>query len=490
MNENNHHKKKILLVYPGRLGLEYAELPLSILYLGAYLEAHGIPCELVDMRFTDYRKFDPNELLCVGVSTMTGTMIKSALDVARYFKSIAPDLPIVWGGVHPSMLPEQTLKDPNADIVVIGEGEETMLELVGCLQMNEDLTDIRGIGFKKVGAIIINPPRDFIDMDKLPIELPYHKLELDRYFLETFPVHTSRGCPYGCRFCYNPVFNRRRYRVKSPNRVLDEIEYIVRRFNPKKISFTQDDEFFIDLGRVRAICKGLIDRNIHIQWESFCRLDSFLRMDDEMLRLVEKSGCRMLSFGGESGNQKILDMIEKGSKVEYIPAVAQRMASTRIDMVISFMMGLPGETYSEFLNTCNLIERIIRINPNCNPNGLFLYTPYPGTKLMQLVCERYDYRMAGSLEEWAEFRVYRNENMPWLSRTMIKRYKYISILTRFPFLRDNYLVPVQFDRNYALRMVYHFYSHMARFRWRKKWFSFPLELMLLERILERKRGYV
>lgn len=490
MKTNNLEKKKVLLLYPGRLELDYAELPLSILYLGGFLESQGIECLLVDMRFTDYKKINHEELLCVGISTMTGSMIKSALKAASYFKGTAPNLPIVWGGVHPSLLPEQTLDDPNVDIVVIGEGEKTLLELVKHIQNQTDISEIEGIGYKKGGRIIINPPRDFIDLDELPIELPYHKLKLNKYHLDTFPLHTSRGCPYNCGFCYNPVFNKRRYRAKSPERVLQEIEYIIKEFNPKKLSFFQEDEFFIDLDRVKSICQGIVDRKINIKWESFCRLNNFLRMDDEMLKLIEKSGCCMLSFGGESGDQEILNLINKGTKVEHIFAVAERIKKTEIEMIISFMMGLPGETYHQFLKTCEVIEEIVKINPECHPNGLFLYTPYPGTQLFQLVCEKYDYKPPDSLKVWGDFKIYRDENKPWLNKKMIKKYKYISILTRFPFYTDRYEIPITFNDKFLLRTLYKIYSYISHLRWKKKWFSFPLELWILELVLEKKRGYV
>lgn len=483
--------KKVLLIYPGRESEDgNVELPLNLLYLGAYLEQRNIPFILLDSRLEDYHKINEDEILCIGISTMTGEMINSALNIAEYFKYIAPHIPIIWGGVHPSMLPAQTLNNKNVDYVIIGEGEQTLYELVECIIKETVPLNVNGLAFKYNNKIIINKPREFIDLNTLPITLPYKHLPMEKYNLSNFPVQTSRGCPYGCRFCYNLIFNRRSYRKKTAERVLDEIKYVVNNFNPKTITFTQDDEFFIDLERIKKICEGIIKEGYIFRWESFCRLDTFLKMDDATLSLVEKSGCSLISFGGESGNQDILNLINKGTKIEQILQVTERMSKTKIQMVISFMMGFPGETKEQFNDTCNMIDKIITLNPNCHPNGLFLYTPYPGTSLMDLITEKYNYQLPLSLEEWSKFKIYRNENMPWLSKQQIKTYKNISILSRFPFYKGNYKVPSHFSNNKMKVIIYHIYTLISKLRWRFRFFRMPLELTLLEAVLNKKRGYV
>ena len=481
--------KKVLLMYPGHLNQSNAELPLSVLYLGSWLEKHNIPYDIIDARFKDYTDIDTDQILCVAISTMTGIMIKKALEIASFFKKKLPDIPIIWGGVHPSMLPEQTLQNPNVDIVCIGEGEETLREVVEAIDAGENIDSIKGIAYEKDGKIFVNPARDFIDMDDLPLTLPYDKINLDDYYLEAFPIHTSRGCPHKCAFCYNKIFNKNSYRRKSPERVLDELEMIIEKFKPEAIFF-QEDEFFINLKRVEAIAEGIIDRGIKIKWGSFCRLDSFLKMRDEMLQTIEKSGCVSLSFGGESGNQDVLDIIEKGTKVDYIFNVTERMKNTNIRMIISFMMGIPGETYEQFLDTLDAINRVVEINPDCHPNGIFLYTAYPGTKLMDFVCEKYNYNMPGTLEEWGDYKIYRNTDITWINRKLATKYKYISIMARFPIFRDDYEIPSHFTNSILHKLAYIFYTKTGRFRWKKKFFSFPLELIILEKVLEKQRGFV
>lgn len=219
--------QKILLIYPGHFNSLFSEIPLPLLYIAWALRKKAFDVEIFDARLQDINTIEDKNYLFVGITSMTGEMLKSAIEAAKYIRNMNPAIPIVWGGVHVSLLPEQSLKSPYVDIVVRGEGELTVQELAETLLNRENLNSIAGISFKRQGVILTNPDRKFMDLDEIDIELPYDIIDLKQYSNVDFPLHTSRGCPWKCTFCYNLVFNKRKYRSKSVERVLDEIEYVV-----------------------------------------------------------------------------------------------------------------------------------------------------------------------------------------------------------------------------------------------------------------------
>ena len=494
MNKSN----TILLVYPGRSGAAFPELPLPLIYLSWALKKGGFDVDILDMRLTDYASINPNKYLFVGISAMTGPMIGEGLRFAQNVRKNAKNTPIVWGGIHPSLLPEQTLNHPHVDIVVRGEGESTIQELARAIRGGGDISAIKGIGYKKGGAIRINQDREFIDLNSIEKELPYELFPVERYSLEFFPVHTSRGCPYRCGFCYSLSFNKRKWRSKAALGVVEEIQYVQKRFGVDHMSFTWEDEFFIDTQRVRLICEELLRRNIKIKWDAFCRFNHFYKFDNDLVSLLEHSGCASLSFGGESGSQRMLDeVIKKDIKVEQVIETTDKLKGTKIKQIVSFISGLPTETEEDMRKTYKLMDRLYEINPNICLNGIFLYTPYPGTPLFNLVREKYNYKMPDSLEKWAEFKIYRGIGIEWHPKSYIRKYKTISILTRFPFYLNAFKLSDtekvigggRFSA-FPYNVIYYIFTMLARWRWRHKAFRFPLEWLLLEKIMDRKRGFV
>lgn len=483
-------KKKVLLVYPGVFGAFKPDIPLQLLYLASVLRKEKIPCEIFDMRLRDFKTCNLADTLCVGITSMTGLMIKYGLLFAQLVRDFDKNIPIVWGGVHPSLLPEQTSQSGLVDIVVQGEGELTFLELVRRLETKRSIDSVKGITLKTRKKFVSTSWRPFLDMDKLPLELPYDLLETEKYDLSVFPIHTSRGCPSRCTFCYNKAYNRSSFRYKSAQRVLDEVELTLKKFPSRAISFTWEDNFFVSKDRVAKICKGFLERNLDIEWDAFCRFDYFSGYDQDFINLIEKSGCRIISFGGESGDQGLLDrIIQKGIKINQIKMTTEKMAKTNMTQVVSFMCGIPTETPADLEKTMNLIDKLVEINPKIEPNGLFFFTPYPGTKLFEKVVNDYHFSPPKSLEEWQDYKIYRDVKCTWLPTGYAKTLQRLSIMTRFPFYTDQPKVPERFGK-FPYRFLYLFLAFLARWRWKNRFFKLPLEWILLEKTMERKRGFV
>lgn len=479
--------KDVVLVYAAKPSIPNPELPLSILYLGWALKKSGYNPRLLDMMTTSYR-IDLSKAICVGISVTTNNVLH-ALEFAKYVRKTNPDVPIIWGGVHPTLLPMQTAENEYVDIVIRGEGEKTLIEVVQKLEAKESLSDVKGITYRAGNEIKTTPDREFMDLNIVDAKLPYHLLDLEKYpYLKngSFSIQTSRGCPHRCGFCYNLSFNKRRWRAKNAKLVLNEIEYIVAHFKAKRIYTMGDDEFFISRQRVEEICKGLLKKRINIGWGAFCRFDHFSKYDKRSINLLEESGCLGLTFGGESGSPKILTTINKDITIEQILTSTRKMADTNMMQVVSFMCGLPGETEKDLNQTFELIDTMLKINPKVIINGIFAYTPYPGTPLYDLVVKEYGFKAPQTLQEWADYPIYGNIKVPWVDKNRQRLIETISIMTRFVFYGKHYNIPPYIRFKHLYRM----FNFFARARWNHKFFRFPIEWIMVKKILKYIRGYV
>ncbi|MEM3087078.1 MAG: radical SAM protein [Halobacteria archaeon] len=386
-------------------------LPLALLEAASLVDARGYRVKLIDQRLDRrWREHLISELkagpLCVGTTAMTGPQIGGALEASRVVKENS-DIPMVWGGIHASLLPEQTLRDPRVDFVVKGEGEETLLELVRTLGNGKEFDGVRGLWWKDPGGgIHANPERPFLDMDALP-DPPFHLVNPRDYMplymgMRTIYLQSSRGCPYPCAYCYNTAFNDRKWRMLSAERTVALIRK-VRDLGAENIWFV-DDEVIIQRRRLEDICKSILAESLDIHWEvQGIRVNNALRMDDAMLRLVERSGCVRLIFGVESASEKILRMVKRNIPLEQVRAVNRRLRETGIIAHFNFMCGFPEETPEDLRQTVEFVLSLLRENPRARIAGIHIFTPYPGTELYDYVVRKGYFTPPQTLEGWADF---------------------------------------------------------------------------------------
>ena len=308
-----------------------------------------------------------------------------------------PDKLILIGGHHATVFPQQVIKHNCFDILIYGEGELTMLELMekykmaGCnrkkfLSDYKTLKQIKGIVFREKNAPVTNEPREFVqDMDDLPFPamelMPIHLYNPppDHYKrLPLFHMIVIRGCPYNCAFCSNNYLFGRRIRKKSPKRVIEEIKNAVRKFGARDISFW-DDMLTADKQWLTDVCNLLIDeqRNgLDITWTCFSRVNT---VTPELLKLMKKAGCWGIFYGFESGNQELLDIINKGITLEQSRNAAKWTQEAGIDIRASFMIGMPGETKEMALKTIQFAKELNTDYPQfCRTSIL------PGTELFKM----------------------------------------------------------------------------------------------------------
>ena len=380
--------------------------PLSLLHAAA-CAAGEFDVQLIDRRIhpdwkTRLAHALSGETLLVGVTAYTGPMIRTALEMSRFVKATS-DVPVLWGGIHASLMPEQTIANENVDMVIRGEGEFALLKLARAIRNGSSLDGIDGLCFKEKGSVELSPPATFVDLEAVP-EPAYHIVDMQRYMAlykgdRSFYFQSSRGCPLACTYCFNGVYNERRWRAMSAEETLKRISSIKERFHPGDIYFI-DDNFFIDMDRGRGIMEGMAA--IGIPWQvQGVDITSIGRMSDGFLGDLERCGCRRITIGVESGSERIRRLMGKeGSTADVITAI-RRLRAYDIVVYCSFMAGLPGETVEEIRETVDLMFRLFKESPNVRTSPVYVYTPFPGTEMYRLAVKE-GFSPSEYLEGWSE----------------------------------------------------------------------------------------
>jgi len=479
--------RDVLLVFPGRYKAPDPQVPLQLLHVAGALQRAGYRPGIFDMRLHDYHGLRMGDPVFVGITAMSGPQIRYGLEFARWVRAAKPRVRIVWGGVHPTLLPEQTAADPNVDVVVRGEGELVVGPLADALASGEPLDAVSGLTYEVDGVVRSTPDAGLVDLDTIPLELPYELLELDRYpTLQAGRVHmqTSRGCPSRCGFCYNTGFNKRKWRGKSPERVVDEMQHLLERFPQVKIIDPVDDNLFVNRKRVEDICTGILARGIEVAWRANCRFDYLAQYDADFVSLVERAGCMELDFGGESGSEPMQQFVCKDVTADEILTSVENLHkwAPTIDPFVSWLSGLPGETYADMEKTFDLMDAMERLNPRTQHYGIFLYTPFPSPLLESLPPE---FTPPQSLEAWGAIEVF-HFLPPWHSKAYVEKLRTISAVTRYAFYPRSRLD----EHGWAFKAAYGVMNRAARYRWRHRYFDFPVELRLANAAAQRLRGFL
>lgn len=456
--------------------------PLSLLAISPYIEEKGMSPVIVDQRIDqDYpkriRELLPRALFA-GITSMTGGQLKHALELIRMVKRLSPDTPVVFGGIHASLMPEQTLLTEGVDLVVAGEGEPVMSDIIEHYRHGKALPGTKGIFYRKKGKAVSGSMHDLMNLDELKTP-SWHLADLDRYTDVT--VQGGRGCPYACAFCYNMKYNRRVWRARRPEAIVDELALLYSRYGVKDFHFI-DDNFFTDFNRVAEICRLILKRGLDIRWKSSFRADYFRKLTPELAELLKKSGVRLLFVGGESGSPEILEKINKQISVDDIVSAAMVSKKYGLPVSISFMSGFPFEGDRERSMTYDLMDRIRQINPSISIEGANVYTPYPGNDLYE-ESKKLGFAEPGSLAAWSGF-VYNTSNLPWFSKTKKRMIENVSLISRFVFwekaIKDRFLKGYDYP-------FYWFFRISAFARWRTRFFRFAFEWDLLRMVIRKAR---
>ena len=299
---------------------------------------------------------------------------------------MVPDSIVVMGGYHPTFNFIETLEDENVDIVIRGEGEYIMLNLVQALENQSSLHDVKGIVFedKNSKEIVVNPEAPLIqDLDELPFPA-LNLLPMKKYRLLDMDTHmttmiTTRGCPMQCSFCSSAAMHGKKIRERSVENIVDEIEYLKTNYDIDTIAF-MDDTFTLKKRKVMAICDEILKRNIEIMWGCTSRVDT---LDEKLLKKMKEAGCITIFIGVESADQQQLDNMCKNTTIAKIENAFKIAHKLKIRTIASVALGMPGDT-KEIMN--KTVKFVHKLKPNYAIYSLA--TPYPGTRFYKEAFEK------------------------------------------------------------------------------------------------------
>jgi len=407
---------KVLLInppqnfYPGS-DLPSGNLPLGLMYIAAVLEKKGHTVEILDAFMNEPSFWKTGDTLyigmpykrlkeeiqqrkpdIVGVANPFTSQVENAIKVCNIVKQVNPNILTIVGGPHVSAAPEEFLEESkNTDIVVIGEGEYTMLEIADCREKHTPLTRIHGIAYREKDVVVRTSPRPLIkNLDELPFPA-YHLVDMAKYLNpkmieyrsfkdRSISMITSRGCPFNCCFCSVNLHMGKSFRAHSVDYVVKHIEHVVNNFRVKTIFF-EDDNLTLDTKRFEAICDKITEKGIRVKWET----PNGVRVDcltPSLLKKMKKSGCQSVFFGVESGDQQILDkVIDKSLKLKDVVKAAKACKEIGLKTGAFYIIGFPGETKENMLRTVDFalwLEKEYGVGIH-----MFVATPSIGTRLYE-----------------------------------------------------------------------------------------------------------
>ncbi len=393
-----------VLVYPNpSRDSPNRNLALGILFVGAALEEQGFSVAYIDLRFDTRQELAgllTGGVRVLGVSVMTGNQCKEAAEVLRMAKTLAPTVRTVLGGVHPSMLPQECLDEPDVDFVVTGEGEQTMVELVqAILDGTHDFGGITGLGWKDHGETKRNPDRPFMDLASAPFPMTPASRRFYEIAARTGHVSyfTTRGCPFRCSFCYNLAFNKRKWRSLPMERLEEDLRR-VRREVPFDHVYFVDDYVGHRVERLRDLASTM--NRIQLTWHSSIRVND---ISAETVKILADGNCRLMLLGVESAAEDVQQGIlvkDYRQGIDDVRRCVTSIARTNITPLYSFMYNVPGETSEQLKESCELAEWIHRTDRRARI-GFYAYTPYPGTPLYNQALQS-GFRPPSRLEGWGQ----------------------------------------------------------------------------------------
>lgn len=481
---------KVLLIYPQGIALPgevyFESMPLGVAYLAAVLEKQNHQVKIIDAQIEEreatkkadgflnigmswqclerkIKEFSPE---IIGISNLFSIQFPNVQRIAALVKKIK-SIPVIVGGAHPSALPKEVLSDRNIDFVVIGEGEETLRDLLGCLQSGKDFSELDGLAYRRDSQIIINPKTKYIsDLDKLPFparhllptELYFKSQNLHSYYLKSRPhatIITSRGCPGKCVFCSIHTVWGNAWRARSAKEVVDEIEFLVKEYGIREVHF-EDDNISLDRRRMLEICQEIINREIKIDWTTPNGV-AIQTLDEDLLIKMKESGCYHLFIAVESGNQQMLyKVIKKGLSLTNVLRIAKILKKLKIKTSAFFIFGVLGETKETIRDSINFAKKL-----DLDDVWFSIATPYPGTELYRITKEKGYARLDDPVKLRPKLAAL---NTPWLSQKDLEKLRnrayfefQLSKFAKHPFryliVKENYKTWFRYIKYYIRTLI-------------------------------------
>ena len=473
-------KSKILLIRPNNFLSVGNYPPLALILTGSALEKAGYEVEIYTASSGDHyletigEKIRDDDLLFVGLTALT-TEVADALKISREIKRIS-DVPVVWGGWHGTLFPQQCVDSNFIDYVIVDEGDFSVVELAHSLangdpSKNKIITSEKHLSMDELPC----PNYSLVDNIEEFITSPLGDKfqEVMNHPIRWLPYQSSRGCPSECAFCINIVTDNQQFRAKSPRKIVDELEGLIREYNLTHFKIL-DDNFFVSRKRVKEFCGLIIDRKLSFTWDGECRVDYFRDdyLNDDYLQMLKKAGLVQLVMGAESGSRKTLEYLNKNIVPEQTETAIESLQRNGIIADCSFIVGLPGETRVDLMETATFINK--QRKHKLFICGVQTYRPYPRSKIAQQLIAEGKLEEPGTVEEWSDEKVvavytYVDAYRPW-----IRDYKLAMNISYYQSLASGvWLLQHQIEHS-VYKLINMFFRRLARFR--SKYFLFRLPL--------------
>lgn len=426
-----------------------------------------------------------------GCTVMPGPQLKQAIPISKKIREQFPEIKIIWGGYFPSNHPQVVLKSGYVDVIVNGMGDKCFPKLLEAFKNNQSFEHLKNLIYLKEGNVYISPKDEIHDPEELP-SMPYEKLNtfypLKRYLGKTYlgthtiAYHSSFGCPFTCSFCaVVPIYNAR-WKGVSAERIAKDIRLLKTNYNGNAIEF-HDNNFFVS--EKRTVEFSNIIKNDKLIWWGEGRIDTINKYKDESLTAMRDAGCKMIFFGAETGNNDLLKKMDKGGTQtrEQILSFAARLKKFNIIPEYSFVLGFPGDNdndvYKAILGEIEFIREVKKVNPETEII-IYIYSPVPteGSDLYKDITAK-GFKFPETLEDWISpawesFDLRKNPLTPWIKPYMIAKIKSFETVLNgyYPTATDIRLSPLQ---NKIMKLI-------SWWRYKTKFYSFPYEIKLLQKI--------
>ena len=409
----NHQGQKLVK----GLQIQTPSAPIGLAYIGAYIKANGYCYTGIDacgealdnfyesgekdillQGLTNQQVLDriPKDTQIFGFTSLFSHSWPIVSEMATFLRSYYPKALFVCGGEHPSAFPEQVLKTNYSsvfDVVVVGEGEETFLDIIKCVELGNSWRDLNGIAYLEGENVVATTRRKRVKkIDEFPIP-DWDTWSINGYIDanqvsginlgRSMPILGSRGCPYACTFCSNEDMWERRYIMRDAKSLIDEMEYMVKKYNVTGFTF-MDSTFIINKQKIKNFCRELIERNLNINYQlpAGTRCEAF---DEEMVELLEASGLKNLALAPESGSDYIRKIIKKQIKLENLFKVVKLLKKSKITVSCFIVIGFPEDTHKTMRETMSLVRKLALLG--IDDITVSKFTPYPGSPLWKTLVD-------------------------------------------------------------------------------------------------------
>ncbi|MET3499086.1 radical SAM superfamily enzyme YgiQ (UPF0313 family) [Mucilaginibacter rubeus] len=487
---------KILLFNPRSANNKY-RIPNSILNIAASVEGKydwvivDGNCEHDPMVKID-SYLSTGEFKYFGFTVMPGPQLRQAITAAKTIKQRYPNTKMIWGGYFPSNQPNAVLYSGYVDFIINGPGDHAFPALIDALEKNEPYEFIHNLIYKATdGKIIKTAKEDLLDQDSLP-PLPYDKLNtfypitkfLGKTYLgeKTMAYHSSIGCPFTCSFCAVVPIYEARWKAKSARNVYKDVKYIKDKWGADAIEF-HDNNFFVSEKRAVEFARLIKPENM--TWWGMARIDTMSKFKDSSLAAIRESGCKIIFFGAESGNNAILEQMDKGGTQtgDQIIEFAERLKKFDIIPEYSFVLGTPAPTQEQVQSQIDFeiefIKKVKAVNPKTEI-VIYTYSPVPteGSELFKQVMKS-GFRFPETLEDWISpaweaFDLRKNPLTPWLTPEMIDKIRNFETVLNgvYPTVTD---IRLNMIKRMAIKLV-------ATMRYKASMYHYPYEIKLLQKV--------